>query len=124
MLSLCNIVTTHTHTHTHPHSVAKCLGAKRVSKRSFEWLSQHKIVSRVVTDKQALSACVRIADDHRILVPPACGAAMAAVYGDVITEAQKSGVLPTRLENIVAIVCGGNGVNLDSIYKWREECQL
>lgn len=105
-------------------SVAKCLGAKRVSKRSYKWLSEHKIISRVVSDRQALSACVKIADDHRILVPPACGAGLAAVYEDVIGEAQKSGDLPQRLENMVVIVCGGNGVNLDSIHKWRQECGL
>ncbi len=82
------------------------------------------MLSRVVSDQQALSACVRIADDHRILVPPACGAAMAAVYGDTLTEAQKRGDLPEKLNNIVAIVCGGNGVNLDSVTQWRSQCGL
>ena len=95
-----------------------------MSKRSFQWLSDHKVLSRVVTDQQALSACVKIADDHRILVPPACGAAMAALYEDVVVEAQKKGELPEKLDNIVAIVCGGNGVNLDSVASWRQQCGL
>ena len=42
-------------------SVATCLGAKRVSQRSYEWLSQHPILTHTVTDRQALSACINIA---------------------------------------------------------------
>lgn len=42
-------------------SIARCLGAKRVSQRSFEWLSQHPILTHTVTDRQAVSACINIA---------------------------------------------------------------
>ena len=51
----------------HPHklpssfSIATCLGAKRVSQRSYEWLSQHPILTHTVTDRQAISACINIA---------------------------------------------------------------
>ena len=100
-------------------SVARCLGAKRVCEMSFHWLSRHPIISHVVSDTAAVSACVKIADDHRILVPPSCGASLAAVYGDSISTLQESGKLPEQLHNIVVIVCGGNGVNLDSIQQWR-----
>lgn len=67
---------------------------------------------------------MRSADDLRILVPPACGTTMAAVYEDTIKDAQQSGELPEKLENIVVIVCGGSGVNLDRVQKWRKECGL
>ena len=73
----------------------------------------------MVSDKDAVSACVKIADDYRILVPPACGASLAAVYGDSIKSLQESGELPQNLHNIVIIVCGGSGVNLDTIQQWR-----
>lgn len=106
------------------HSVARCLGAKRVSKRSFEWLSQHNIVTAIVSDRDAISACVNLADDHRLLVAPACGAAMAGIYGDTIPKLQKAGKLPENLRNIVVIVCGGNGINLDTIQKWKKEYDL
>lgn len=102
-------------------SVARCLGAKRVSKMSFEWLSRHEVISHVVSDSEAVSACVKIADDHRILIPPACGASLAAVYGDSINVLQEEGKLPQKLQNIVVIVCGGNGVNLDTIHQWRTQ---
>ena len=42
-------------------SIARCLGAKRVSKRSFEWLSQHPVITQVVADKEAVEACINIA---------------------------------------------------------------
>lgn len=105
-------------------SIARCLGAKRVSQKSFEWLSNHSVTSHVVTDKEAVSACVHLADDHRVLIPPSCGAAVAAVYSDVIPELQKSGQLPRKLDNVVIIVCGGSEVSLETIKKWRGEFKI
>lgn len=105
-------------------SVARCLGAKRVCKASYEWLSRHPVISHVVSDKDAVSACVRIADDHSILVPPACGASLAAVYGETVKELQKENFLPKQLKNIVIIVCGGNGVDSDSIEQWRSHYEV
>ena len=102
-------------------SIARCLGAKRVSRKSYEWLSNHAVTSHVITDKEAVSACVKLADDHRVLIPPSCGAAVSAVYSDIIPELRKSGQLPSKLENVVIIVCGGSEVSLETIKKWREE---
>lgn len=102
-------------------SVARCLGAKRVCKASYEWLSRHPVISHVVSDQEAVSACVRIADDHKILVPPSCGASLAAVYGGSIKELQQKGTLPQKMKDVVIIVCGGNGVNLDAIQQWRTQ---
>ena len=50
-----------------------------------------------------------------MLVPPACGAALAAVYSGVIKDLQKEGTLPQKLSNIMIVVCGGNEVNLKEI---------
>ena len=105
-------------------SVARCLGAKRVCKTSYEWLSRHAVISHVVSDTDAVTACVRIADDHRILVPPSCGASLAAVYGDTLKQLQAEELLPAQLNNIVVIVCGGNGVNLDTILQWRKQYNM
>ena len=41
-------------------SVAKCLGALRVCKRSYEWLQNDNVISCVVPDKEALKACVHM----------------------------------------------------------------
>ena len=95
-----------------------------MSLKSFEWLSSHHVTSHVVSDRDAVSACVKLADDHRVLIPPACGAAVSAVYSDVILKLQKTGQLPSQLSNVVIIVCGGSAVTLDTINKWREEFKI
>ena len=62
----------------------------------------HTVRSALVSDDQALSACQRFAHDHRILVEPACGAALAALYET-----------PHALGNartVLVVVCGGVGV--------------
>lgn len=50
-----------------------------------------------------------------MLVPPACGAALAAVFSGVIKDLKKEGTLPKKLSNIMIVVCGGNEVNLKEI---------
>lgn len=59
-------------------------------------------------------------DDHRMLVSPACGAALAAVYEGIISDLQKAHKLPLSLSNVVVVVCGGNEVSLELIQSWRE----
>lgn len=105
-------------------SIAKTLGAKRVCKRAYDWISQHQIISRVISDREAVSACLKIADDHRVLVSPACGAALAAVYGDVLTQLQTEGTLPRPLSNVLVVVCGGNEVTLKEIELWKKQFDL
>ena len=95
-----------------------------MSQRSYEWLSKHHVTSHVISDGEAVSACVKLADDHRVLIPPSCGAALSAVYSDVIPMLQKNGQLPSRLENVVIIVCGGSEVTMETIQKWREEFKV
>ena len=64
-------------------------------------------------------------DDHRVLVAPACGAALAAVYTpSVLEEVRSSGRLPRPLHNVVVIVCGGSGVSLKSIQEWKTKYDL
>ena len=46
---------------SHALSVARCLGAKRVCKRSFEWLSQHPIIPHKISDREAIAACIKLA---------------------------------------------------------------
>ena len=50
-------------------SVAKSLGALTVSEKLFELATladeKFEIISRVVTDKEAIRSCLSFADDHR-----------------------------------------------------------
>ena len=47
----------------HSSSAAKCLGARRVCQQAYQWLSKHKILSCVVEDQQAASACLQFAGE-------------------------------------------------------------
>lgn len=50
-------------------------------------------------------------DDERMLVEPACGAALAAVYSGILGRLQAEGHLPSSLASVVLIVCGGNSIS-------------
>ena len=52
------------------------------------------------------------ADDEKILVEPACGAALAAIYSNVVQKLQGEGKLCTPLSSLVVIVCGGSNISL------------
>jgi len=104
------------------HSIAVTLGAKTVTPKALEWVSKHEIIPWLVTDRQALDACLRFADDHRILVEPACGAALAAGYGRA--EPLADFTLPSLArEPVVFIVCGGAGVNREMLERWDGEVE-
>ena len=104
--------------------------------------------SRVVSDREAVSACIRFAGwgrvtsqwsllisrvlphglaDEGVLVPPACGAALAAVYGDTVArlveeegEGGAGGKVGSDLRDVVLVVCGGSGVTQDTIQHWKK----
>ncbi len=95
-------------------TIAVTLSSLSVTPRALEWADQHPISPQLVSDRQAVDACVRFLDDHRILVEPACGAALAAVYDGVVSAPSSSS------GPVVAIVCGGAGVNKALLDHWIE----
>jgi L-serine/L-threonine ammonia-lyase len=106
-------------------SIAKTLGVKKVCRRAYDWISEHKeLHSQLVSDRQAVSACIQFADDHRFLVSPSCGAALAAIYEGILADLQAKGSLPEGKLNVVVIVCGGNEVTLKELDHWKEEFDL
>lgn len=92
-------------------SIATSLGARKVAERAFELLSEHPIVSHLVTDHDAINGCLNFLEDHRVMVEPACGASLSAVYNECDFLKDK--------KNIVVIVCGGVGVTMDLLEKWN-----
>lgn len=97
-------------------SVAKSLGALRVSTRSLELAREHTIYPILVSDANALGACAHFLDDHRMLVEPACGAALAVIYEQIARKA-----LPqlTPESVVVVVVCGGQLVTPALLQQWR-----
>ncbi len=116
-------------------SVATSLGATRVAEQAFAWWRQRPkaVVPVVVSDAAAIDAIVRFLDDTRLLVEPACGAALAPLY----TEAAGGGAPNTTLlrqqlgaglsdaawaeQNVVVVVCGGSNISLDILAGFREQ---
>ncbi len=92
-------------------SIATSLGAKKVAEKAFNNTKTHHIKTVTVTDKEAVNACINFSNDHRILVEPACGAALSVVYNNA--EVIKS------YNKIIIIVCGGIGVSIEKLYAWQ-----
>lgn len=97
-------------------TIAVTLGAKQICQQAFEFTQVHPTFPQTVTDKQAVKACLQFADDHRLIVEPACGAALAIAYENF--------PILNDFKNIVIIVCGGNGVSLDLLSEWRQTFAL
>ncbi|MFJ3483150.1 pyridoxal-phosphate dependent enzyme [Pseudomonas sp. NPDC090202] len=91
-------------------SVATSLGAKRVCERSFEYFKNRPIESVVVSDADALDACERFLTDHRLLVEPACGAALSLGYSPAALE---------KYNDVLIVVCGGATATHGQIAAWR-----
>ena len=91
-------------------SLATSLGARKVCQQAFDWAQRHPIASLVVSDRAAVTACERFLDDQRILVEPACGAALSAVY-------EPAAALQT-VPSILVIVCGGATTSLEQLRRW------
>jgi L-serine/L-threonine ammonia-lyase len=91
-------------------SIATSLGARKVSEHAFNLARAHPIQSIVVTDREAVAACVRFMDDHRVLVEPACGAALALAY-------RTDGSLDA-FANVLVIVCGGATATVEQLQAW------
>jgi L-serine/L-threonine ammonia-lyase len=91
-------------------SIATTLGARRVCDRVVAWTREHPVTSWLVSDREAVDACLRFADDHRIVVEPACGAALAVAYGRAEPIASASSLL--------VVVCGGAGATPADLVRW------
>ena len=88
-------------------SLATSLGAKKVSEGAFQLAKGHKIASTLVSDLDTLTACERFLSDHKILVEPACGAALSPVYNKMQDLRD--------FNKILVIVCGGSTTSIDDI---------
>ncbi|WP_291379943.1 MULTISPECIES: pyridoxal-phosphate dependent enzyme [Achromobacter] len=95
-------------------SIATSLGAKQVCENAFNVTRSHDIRTHVVSDLDAVVASERFLFDHRILVEPACGASLAALYSaqHTILEGFKAPLV---------IVCGGATATVEQLRLWRQK---
>lgn len=93
-------------------SIATSLGAKQVCERAFDIARGANLQSVVVSDQSAARACLRFLADHRVLVEPACGAALAVVYEQHPQLAS--------FERVLVVVCGGVTATLEMLQDWAK----
>ncbi|MDM4767804.1 pyridoxal-phosphate dependent enzyme [Pelomonas sp. SE-A7] len=91
-------------------SIATSLGARRVADEALRLAQSHPTLSLTVSDAQATQACVRFADAMRVMVEPACGAALAALS---VHEAELA-----RFKRPLIEVCGGIAVSTSMLATW------
>ncbi|KAJ3268907.1 DNA helicase mcm9 [Terramyces sp. JEL0728] len=94
-------------------SIAKSLGALKVSRRVFELMDiygRDKVKSTVVSDKDALEAVELFNNEFGYLVEPACGASLHFLYKNDFTN-----------KKVAIEVCGGFQVDAELITKWRQQ---
>ncbi|MFC5513349.1 pyridoxal-phosphate dependent enzyme [Massilia jejuensis] len=91
-------------------SIATSLGARKVSEHAFGLARTHPVTPFVVGDGEAVAACLRFMDDHRVVVEPACGAALALAY-------RQDGPL-AAFSNVLVIVCGGATATVAQLQAW------
>ncbi|KAI1311501.1 tryptophan synthase beta subunit-like PLP-dependent enzyme [Xylaria venustula] len=84
------------------------------------------LVSAVVTDAAAVSACARFLDDARLLVEVSCGATLAGAYDT--PGLLRAALAPEGIDeeswgrmNIVLVVCGGSSITLESLGVYRKK---
>lgn len=94
-------------------TIAVSIGAPRICDQAFLLAEQHPVIPLTVTDNEAVNAVLQFADDQRVLVEPACGAALALAY-------QKKAEL-MKYEKTLIVICGGRGVSLDLLNKWKDK---
>jgi len=104
-------------------TVASSLGALSVTTGCL--VDRPVTESIVVTDAEAVAACVRFADDYKVLTEPACGAALAAVFTtrhvDRIVTSLGGDVAGGAPKHVVVVACGGSIVSLELLERWRKD---
>lgn len=94
-------------------SIATSLGARQVCDAAYRVRERHPVHSVVVSDAQAVEACLRLADEHRVIVEPACGAALAALSVPAGQEALAAA------QRVLVVVCGGVGASHEQLRDWH-----
>lgn len=97
----------------HITTIATSLGAKQVCEQAFAYCAVHSICSVVVSDREAVLACQRFLEDHRVLVEPACGAVLALAYENA---RELSG-----FNRVLLVVCGGAATTVEQLNNWAKQ---
>lgn len=93
-------------------SIATSLGARSIAPHALKLAAEHPVRSYVVSDNDAVQGSMRFMDDQRVVVEPACGAALA-IAGQATTVLKE-------FDTVVVIVCGGVTATVGQLEQWSE----
>ncbi|CAK3898929.1 serine family amino acid catabolism-related [Lecanosticta acicola] len=100
-------------------SIATTLGARTVARQAFAYASKsEKVCTAVLTDAEAVDACLRFADDERMLVEPSCGVSLAACYTGKVKQYLPDLNVDSR---VVIVVCGGSNASLQGLADYKRQ---
>jgi L-serine/L-threonine ammonia-lyase len=86
-------------------SIAKSLGVSRISSKTLDLYQRHSTIQSVVlSDAEAARACVRFANEQKMMVEPACGVSLAMCYNGLLKRLVPGFSSQSR---VLMIVCGG-----------------
>jgi L-serine/L-threonine ammonia-lyase len=106
-------------------TIATTLGALQVTPAVL--IDMNMTESIVVSDKQAVHACLQYANENQQLVEPSCGASLAILYDQKLREKYLE-TMPTnnnnKMKHVVFIICGGSAVNLELLSTWKQRFGL
>jgi L-serine/L-threonine ammonia-lyase len=94
-------------------SIATSLGATRVCDQAFSWSQKHPLHNVVISDRAAVTACLKFIDDQRIVVEPACGASLATVY-------DRAPALE-EYDSVLVVICGGVTSTVARLQEWSNK---
>lgn len=84
-------------------SIATSLGARRIADQAWVYAQQKNVYAAMVEDTDCLKAMRLLLEEYKVLVEPACGAALAGLY--------KEFPIVQQAKRIVVVVCGGSGAS-------------
>lgn len=99
-------------------TIATSLGALSVLPSTL--MGPVRTSSAVVTDKQAVNACVRLLEEQRVLVEPSCGSSLSLVYDEELLQQH----FTEDDKTIAVVVCGGSCVSPSILEAWKEKFGL
>lgn len=98
-------------------TIASTLGALAVTAATLN--TNVTTDSIVVSDSDAVKACLNFANNHRMLVEPACGASLSILNEKNISLLKMNGI-----QSVVVIVCGGSAVDLNLLEFWKKKFDI
>lgn len=97
-------------------TLANTLAGRRVTQQTIDYAKTHTILPYITTDERAANALLEFVEDFRIIVELACGAPMSVAYD--LPE------IAAPYQNVVIVACGGAGVDLPLLLRYKERFGL